>query len=93
MEELAVRTGADLINGLQCSSERVPRQLMLPANTYGGIQIDEDRARDVFATTSLGEEGLVGAGLDGFCLLRVGATILFQAMLEKVPGRRRRSDE
>ena len=56
---------------------------------HGGLQIDEDRARDVLAGTSLGEEGVEGviAATDGF----VGGhlTIRLDSMLqtEQLPAR------
>ena len=52
--------------------------------TYGGVQVDEDGSRDVFAATSLSEESLIGAAFDLILRIWVRLAISFEAMLEKV---------
>lgn len=67
MEELAVSTGANLVNGRW-------------------VEIDKERAGDVFAAAGLGEEGLEGAAIDNILGVGVGATVRAKAMLEEVSG-------
>jgi len=50
----------------------------------GGIQIDEERARDVFAIARLSEEGLEGATVNDVLCLGVGTTIGSKSMFEEV---------
>ena len=52
---------------------------------YGGIQVNKDGAGDIFAVTSLSEEGFERT-LGGGWLLRVGveAAISLEAMLEEI---------
>ena len=47
----------------------------------GGVQIDEDGARNVFATTRLREEGLERAGVSDILCVGVGTAIGSQAVL------------
>lgn len=91
MEELAVGTGADLINGLVKSQPvfLLPFHLSLhfpslSKYTYRRIEIDEDGARDIFAVARLGEERLKRATLGNSAIFRVDATVGFEAMLEQV---------
>lgn len=70
VEELAVVTGADLVDG-------------------GGVEVDEDGARHVFAAAGLGEEGLVGARVADILDVGVGTAIGTKAVLEKVAKRAR----
>lgn len=53
---------------------------------WGGIEINEDRTRNMLVVASLGEEGLEGTSIAdvGF---GVRATISLQTVLEKVSGR------
>lgn len=51
----------------------------------GGIQVDEDGARDVFSAARLGEEGLVRATLGEILSIRVGTAVSLEAMLQQVP--------
>ena len=51
-----------------------------------GIKINEDRARDIFAASSLSEDGIELAGVvEGF-RVRVGTSVLLETMLEEVPS-------
>lgn len=59
--------------------------LKLSKTTYGGVQINEDGARDVFPVASLGEEGLEGTSLVAVLLLWVYTSIGQEAVLEQVP--------
>ena len=53
----------------------------------GGVEVDEDGARDVFAAAGLGKEGLEGASIAGSVLgTRIRAAVDSEAMLEEVPG-------
>jgi len=49
-----------------------------------GVQVDEDGARNVFATARLCEEGLVGAPSPYILRIGVGPAIGAQAVLEQV---------
>ena len=49
-----------------------------------GVEIDEERARDMLSTTGLSEEGLEGAGIANVLGVRVGTTISTKAMLQEV---------
>jgi hypothetical protein len=82
VEELTVAASSDLINRLR---QLVYRYATHVFATYGRVQIDEDGAGNVFATASLGEEGLKRATLVEVLGLGVGAAIGQQAVLEKVP--------
>lgn len=53
----------------------------------GGVEVDEDGARDVFAVAGLCEEGLVRATLDDVLGIGVGAAIHAEAVLQQVPER------
>jgi hypothetical protein len=51
---------------------------------WGGIEVNKDGARDIFAFAGFCEEGLKGTSLaDVFCF-GVGATISLKAMLEEI---------
>lgn len=52
--------------------------------TYGGVQVDEDGAGNIFPVSSFGEEGLARASI--LQLLRIGVrtSIGQQAMLKEV---------
>lgn len=52
----------------------------------GGVEIDEDRTRDVFAATSFREDGIELAAIMKSLRIRVGTSILLEAVLEKVAG-------
>lgn len=54
--------------------------------TYGGVQVYEDGARDVFAAARLSEERLEGAVRLRFLGLGVRLAISLEAMLEEVAG-------
>jgi len=55
---------------------------------WGGVEIDKDGARDVFAAASLSEDGIELSGVvEGLCV-GVRTTILLEAMLEQVPAGR-----
>lgn len=86
MEELAVGTGTDLVNGLQ-QSVNLPSLLLFlcPWHTHRGVEIDEDGAGDIFAAAGLGEESLEGALLANVFGIRVGTTISLEAVLEQIP--------
>jgi len=66
MEQLAVITSADLVDG-------------------GGVKIDEDGPRDIFATASLCEDGVELAGVVESLRVGIRAAILLQAMFKKIP--------
>ena len=51
-----------------------------------GVEIDEDRARDIFAAASLSEYGIELAGVVECLGVRVGTTILLETVLEQVPA-------
>ena len=53
--------------------------------TYRRVQIDEDGARDIFAISSLSEEGLEGPLLANVACVRVNTAICFEAVLEEIP--------
>jgi hypothetical protein len=56
------------------------------ANLVDGrrVEINEDRARDIFAAASLSEHGIELSGVvKGLCV-RVRATILLEAVLEQI---------
>src|SRR4051794_6751796 len=83
VEELAVGTAADLIDGLEILLP-VSTSILSPNCIGGGIfslsthrwiEIDEDGARDIFAAAGLGEEGLERAGLANVGGLWVRTTI------------------
>ena len=65
VEELAVATGADLIDGRR-------------------VEVDEKRTGDVLATAGLGEEGLERARVANVRGVGVWATIVAEAVLQKV---------
>lgn len=65
MEQLAIGTGADLVD-------------------RGGVKVNKDGSRDMFAVARLGEEGLERTTLADVLDIRVGATISSEAMLEEV---------
>lgn len=84
MEELAIGSRADLVNRLPVSQQLAI--LAVCGGTYGGIKVDEDGSRHVFAAAGLGEESLVGASLTDVTRIRVGTSVGLQAMLEQVSG-------
>lgn len=83
MEQLAVRTCSDFVDGLDQSVLFLKSRF--PA-TYRWVQVDKDGAGDVFAAARLGEEGLERASLRDLLRIRVGAAIRLEAVLEQVPG-------
>lgn len=66
VEQLAVITSADLVNG-------------------GGVKVDEDGSRDIFATSSLREDGIELARVVESLRVGIRPTILLQAVFEEVP--------
>lgn len=66
VEQLAVITSADLVNG-------------------GGVKVDEDGSRDIFATASLREDGIELARVVESLRVGIRPTVLLQAVFEKVP--------
>ena len=54
-------------------------------DTHRGVEVDEDRARHVFAAAGLGEEGLEGARLANVLGIRIEFTVDLEAMLQEVP--------
>lgn len=54
-----------------------------------GVEVDEERSRDVFAIASLGKERLVGSAVDDVLGVGVRTTIGAEAVLEEVAARRR----
>jgi len=72
VEELAVWTSSDLVDWLHQS---VSCPVLRYEAAYRRVQVDEDGTRDVFAATSLSEEGLVGSALAEFLRIGVGTTI------------------
>lgn len=82
VEQLAVGTSADLVNGL---SLLAPSILVAESAAYRGVQVDEDGARNVFAIASLREEGLERAALVELLRIGVRTTISLEAVLKKVP--------
>jgi hypothetical protein len=58
------------------------------ANLVDGrrVEVDEDGARDVFAAARLSEHGIELAGVVESLRVRVGTTILLEAVLEQVPA-------
>ena len=60
---------------------------MRVGSAHGGVEVDEEGTRDIFAAASLGEEGLEGAALNCVGVVRVGAPVCFEAMLEEVAVR------
>jgi hypothetical protein len=85
VEQLAVGTGSDLVDGLcQLALRRIQCSECV---AYRWVQVDKDGARDVFAAASLGEEGLERATLREIRRIGVRTAVSLQAMLEKVPGR------
>ncbi len=57
--------------------------------TYGRVQVDEDRAGDIFATASLSEEGLKRATLTDLFGIGVGTAVGFEAVLKEVSWNRK----
>jgi hypothetical protein len=55
---------------------------------WARIEINEDRARDIFAASSLVEEGLERAGLGDILGLWVRTSIGLKAMLKKIARER-----
>jgi len=53
---------------------------------WGGVEIDEDRAWDVFSGSSLCEDGIQLAAIVKVLRIRVRATIFRKTVLEKVAG-------
>ncbi len=51
----------------------------------GGVEIDEDGARDVFAIAGLSEEGLVRAGVTEVLRIGVRTAISGETVLKQVP--------
>jgi hypothetical protein len=82
VEQLAVGTSADLVNGL---SLLAPGVCIAESATYRGIQVDKDGARNVFAVASLREEGLERAALVELLRIGVRTTVSLEAVLKKVP--------
>ena len=82
VEQLAVGTSADLVNGLGLLA---PGLCVAESATYRGVQVDEDGARNVFAVASLREEGLARASLVERLRIGVRATISLEAVLKEVP--------
>jgi hypothetical protein len=66
VEQLAVITSADLVNG-------------------GGVKVDEDGSRDIFATASLREDGIELARVVESLRVGIRPTVLLQAVFEEVP--------
>lgn len=87
MEELAIGTGPDLIDGL--SKSRCQPKLTdgcLWRLTYRRVEVNEDGAGNIFTAADLGEEGLVGTTRADF----VGDTgvvtaVGLETVLEQVP--------
>ena len=52
----------------------------------GGVKVDEDRARDVFSTTGLSEDGIELATIVEGLRIRIGTSILLETVLEEVAG-------
>ena len=50
--------------------------------TYGGVQVDKDGARDVFAVASLREEGLERATLVEILRIGVRTAVSLEAVLK-----------
>lgn len=86
VEQLTVRSGADLVDGLlQLATD--PVVVLSRSITHRGVQVDEDGARHVFAAAGLGEESLERAALaDLVGVFGVNAAIGLEAMLEQVPA-------
>jgi hypothetical protein len=85
VEQLAVGSGSDFVDGLyQLALCRIQCSRCV---AYRGVQVDEDGARNVFAATSLSEEGLERATLREIRRIGVRAAVGLQAMLDEVPGR------
>ena len=80
MEQLAVGTSADLINGLHRLVIIQPCGTQLA--TYRGVQVDEDGTRNVFAAASLREEGLERAALVEILRIGVRTTVSLEAVLK-----------
>jgi len=51
---------------------------------WGGVEINEDRTRDVFSRPSLREDGVELSAIVKVLRIRVGATIFRKTVLEKV---------
>lgn len=49
-----------------------------------GVKVDKDGSRNIFATSSLREDGIQLAGVVEGLGIRIGTTILLQAMFEEV---------
>jgi hypothetical protein len=82
VEQLAVGTSADLVDGLSLLASRL---CVAGSAAYRGVQVDEDGARDVFAAASLREEGLERAALVELLRIGVRATVSLEAVLKEVP--------
>lgn len=54
----------------------------------GGVEVDEEGSRHVFAIAGLGKEGLVRARIADILVFGVGTTIMAKAVLEQVAGGR-----
>ena len=66
VEQLAVITSADLVNG-------------------GGVKVDEDGSRDIFATASLREDSIELARVVESLRVGIRPTVFLQAVFEEVP--------
>lgn len=90
MEQLAVGTSSDLVNGLDIVRYgSLSHQLGWA--THRRVKIDEDGARDVFAVAGFGEEGFERTALANLIGdLWIKTTIGLEAVLEQVPGKDRR---
>lgn len=88
VEQLAVLASANLINWLFSASAQISSYVCLrwrgSEGTYGRIEVDEDRARDIFAAARLGEESLVRAALGKTGRVWVWLAVLLKAVLEQV---------
>lgn len=86
VEQLAIGTSADLVDGLSSLASEV---CIADSATYRGVQVDEDGARNVFAAASLREEGLERAALVELLRIGVRTTVSLEAVLKEVPGEAR----
>lgn len=70
---------------------RVEERAVLPSADLingGGVEVDEEGSRHVFAVAGLGEEGLVRTRIADVRVVGVGTTIMAKAVLEQVAGGR-----
>jgi uncharacterized protein YaiI (UPF0178 family) len=86
VEKLAVASGTDLINRLPSCQPCQPNVWSELGLLYRRVQINEDRAGDIFAVARLGKEGLERTTLiDFLALLRIQTTIRAQTVLKEIP--------